>query len=330
VIGRLGPDDFMTDEDKATFRHRFARLLAEGVAEDHQFDLVGRDGTTRRVGVSANAQWDADGRFIRVLSVMYDQTALHEAEQLRLKAATIEAENRALTDFARAKGQFLSSMSHELRTPLNGVLGFAQLMQGSAIGPDSPKYAQYLAQINASGRQLLSLIDALLDASRLQAGTLNFTPQRVDLVHLVVDTVESYRPAALAKHMDLGSRVEQAGPAYLDPMRFRQVLGALLSNAIKFSRAQTEALVRVEHEGTDCMRVTVEDQGPGIAAADLARLFVPFSQLSVGTTRSHDGAGLGLSLVKQLVESQGGSVGVRSTPGVGSSFHFVLPIRPPS
>jgi PAS domain S-box-containing protein len=452
VIGRLGPEEFLTEEGKATFRHNAARVMADGRAESLQFDLVSRDRRTRRVGISATVQKDSDGKFLRTLSVMYDLTAQHlaeqqnlallreqaamvdteivgivklragrihwhnvglrklfgytsaeldgqssrmlypddatyegfghsayqvlaagqvyrgevpmrrqdgqdvwiaaygvmldaaaresmwfladltavkQAEQHRVKAATVEAENRALADFARIKGQFLSSMSHELRTPLNCILGFAHLMQSAHIGLDSPRNAQYLSQISASGRQLLSLVEALLDAAQLQAGTLSFTPQPVDLAHLVVDTVESYRPAALAKPMDLGSRVDHVGPAYLDPMRFRQVLGALLSNAIKFGPAHSATLVQVRQEGPDRIRVMVKDQGPGITQADMQRLFLPFSQLSVGTARTHDGAGLGLSLVKQLVESQGGCVGVDSVPGVGSVFHFILPVRRP-
>jgi signal transduction histidine kinase len=258
-----------------------------------------------------------------------DLSAVKDAEQQRLKAAAVEAENRSLLDFAKAKGQFLSTMSHELRTPLNGVLGFANLLQSSTLGPDSPKYSRYLSQISASGRQLLSLIEALLDAARLQNGTLSFTPQRVDLIALVVDTVESYRPAAAAKQIDLSSRVERVRTAYLDPMRFRQVLGALLSNAIKFSNKSSGVLVHVEPDGENHIRVTVEDHGPGIRPSDISRLFQPFSQLDSGPARSHDGAGLGLSLVKQLVESQGGSVGVGSVPGEGSAFHFVLPIGRP-
>jgi signal transduction histidine kinase len=284
----------------------------------------GRDIWIAAYGVMLNVAADES------MWLLADLTAVKDAEQHRLKAARVEAENRALSDFARSKSQFLSVMSHELRTPLNGILGYAQLLQGSAIGPDSPSYSRYLAQISASGRQLLSLIEALLDAAQLQAGKLPFTPTQVDLAGLVVDTVESYRAAATARHIELGARVDLSGPAHLDPMRFRQVLGALLSNAIKFSPGRSRALVQAQHEGPQHIRVTVEDQGPGIALADMPRLFVPFSQLSVGSTRSHDGAGLGLALVKQLVEAQGGSVGVDSTPGKGSAFHFVLPIRPPA
>jgi PAS domain S-box-containing protein len=448
VIGQLGPEDFMYGPDKALFRENFAQVLAAGQVENLQVDLLSRDGTTRRVAISATAQTAADGSFVRSLSVMYDMSAQHlaeqkntallreqaamldtemvgivklrgrriywhnaglrklfgytakdldgqlssmlyqdaagyealgraaypvlasgqvyrgetpmrhqdsrllwvaaygvtldaaagesmwfladlsavkDAEQQRLKAAAVEADNRSLMDFAKAKGQFLSTMSHELRTPLNCVLGFANLMQSSAIGPDSPKYSHYLTQISASGRQLLSMIEALLDAARLQNGTLTFTPRRVDLKSLVIDTVDSYRSAATAKQIDLGSRVDTVRTAYLDPMRFRQVLGALLSNAIKFSQKNGGVFVHVELEGEDHIRVTVEDHGPGIRPSDISRLFQPFSQLDSGPARSHDGAGLGLSLVKQLVESQGGSVGVGSVPGVGSEFHFVLP-----
>jgi signal transduction histidine kinase len=291
-----------------------------------QLDLVSRHGTARRVGVSATAQTDGNGKFLRSMSVMYDLSAVEAAEQQRLKLAAVEAENRALTVFDKAKSQFLATMSHELRTPLIGVLGFATLMQSQSIAPDSPKYSRYLSQISASGRQLLSMIEALLDAARLQAGTLTVTPVAVDLVDLVVDCVASYQPAAHGKAIELNSRVDVVGTVCIDPIRFRQVLGALLSNAIKFSQEGGDVLVSVEPEGDDGMRVSVEDHGPGITHADLSRLFQPFSQLDSGPSRSHEGAGLGLSLVKQLVESQGGSVGVGSSPGVGSVFYFVLPV----
>jgi signal transduction histidine kinase len=220
-------------------------------------------------------------------------------------------------------------MSHELRTPLNGILGFAHLLQSSGVGPESPKYSRYLAQIGASGRQLQSMIDALLDAAHLQTGTLSFAPQDVDLAALVIDTVDSYRPAAQIKQIELRTRVSDVRTGHLDPMRFRQVLGALLSNAIKFSRDGQRIAVRAESLETHSIKVTVDDHGPGIADIDLPRLFKPFTQIDAGLDRAFDGAGLGLALVKQLVESQGGSVGVQSTLGVGSTFHFTLPMSKP-
>jgi signal transduction histidine kinase len=232
-----------------------------------------------------------------------------------------------LRETDRLKDQFLANMSHELRTPLNAVLGFAQLLKGGVIKPDSPKFAGYLGQIASSGQHLLQLIDSLLDQAKAASGQLGFQLRAVDLGEAVHEAVAMLEAKCEQRGVIVDAHVQPTlGPALADPLRLRQVLLNLVGNAVKFSQKGGRVTVRaMQGEGT-WARVEVEDAGIGIAAGDLPRLFTAFTQLSEGNTKSHDGTGIGLALVRRIVEAQGGEVGVSSSPGEGSTFHFTLPL----
>jgi len=216
-------------------------------------------------------------------------------------------------------------MSHEMRTPLNAVIGFAELLKSGSIPVLSPKYVQFLGIITDSGKHLLRLIENVLDLSRIEAGKLAFHPTAVNLRKVVEQEAELHRLAASRTGVVIGTHVEAGlDDIVLDEMRLRQVLSNYLANAVKFSLPGGRVTVRARVEGDDDFRVEVEDTGIGIQDTDRSRLFVEFSQLDSGSAKKYGGTGLGLAMTRLLVEAQGGSVGVESTPGVGSVFHFLL------
>ncbi|WP_233586418.1 ATP-binding protein [Caulobacter sp. 602-1] len=241
-----------------------------------------------------------------------------EAGRLELLAAKEEAESANA-----AKTRFLANMSHEVRTPLNGVLGMAQVMAADTL---SETQGRRLKILQESGQALLALLNSILDIARLETGAVRLRSETFDLSALVEASCAAFSGAAAAKGLDLTSDIapELRGRWVGDPMRLRQVLGNLVANAVKFTdHGGVTVRVRPTAKG---LRFEVEDTGLGIAAEDLPELFKTFSQVDSSMTRVHDGAGLGLSICRELVELMGGAIGVHSTPGQGSSFHFVIPL----
>jgi DNA-binding response OmpR family regulator len=216
-------------------------------------------------------------------------------------------------------------MSHELRTPLNAVIGFADLLHSGIVKPESPKHQEFLGHIGTSGRHLLQLINDVLDLSKVESGKFDFYPEAVDLPAVLKETTDILHMALQRKGIPVSAHIDPSlGDLQLDPARLKQVLYNYLSNAIKFTAAGGRVQVRAMPEGPAHFRIEVEDNGIGIAPADLQRLFVDFQQLDAGYSKQHQGTGLGLALTRRLVEAQGGSVGVRSTLGEGSVFHMLL------
>jgi signal transduction histidine kinase len=231
-----------------------------------------------------------------------------------------------LAETSRLKSLFLANMSHELRTPLNAVIGYSGLMSSGAVGPGHAKFGLYVQRIEASGKLLLAVIEEILDYAKAESDRLAFHPQAFALAPLVHEVASLQQLAADEKQLALRVQVdERIGPLHLDPLRLKQVLMNLLSNAIKFTPVSGRVTVVVSAEGFDQLRIAVSDTGIGIAEADLPKLFTAFQQLSTGMSRQFGGTGLGLALTRRIVEGQGGSVGVTSLLGQGSTFHAVLP-----
>jgi PAS domain S-box-containing protein len=284
-----------------------------------------RDGRLIDVSLSMSPVRDAQGRIVGAAEIVRDITPLKQAEQARLLAHQLEVENRQIQMANRLKSQFLANMSHELRTPLNAIIGFADLLHRGMIKPDSPKHHEYLGHIGQSGRHLLQLINDVLDLSKVESGTFEFFPEAVNLPVLVAEVMGVLEAAAQRKRITIDVDIVPAlHSLQLDPVRLKQALYNYLSNAIKFTPEDGRVTVRALPEGALRWRLEVQDSGIGIAAADLPLLFGEFVQLDTGPAKRHQGTGLGLALTRRLVEAQGGSVGVRSTPGVGSVFHLVL------
>ncbi len=251
-------------------------------------------------------------------------------EAIRVKSLQLETQNVQIQEASRLKSKFLANMSHELRTPLNAIIGFSELIHDGKVGPVAPKQQEYLADILTSSRHLLQLINDVLDLSKVEAGKLDFHPEPVDLSRLVGEVLGILRTAIASKAIHVESHVDASlSDVVLDAARFKQVLYNYVSNALKFTPEGGRVIVRALPEPAgSAFRLEVEDNGIGIAPEDIARLFVEFQQLDAGATKQHSGTGLGLALTRKLVETQGGTIGVRSMPGRGSVFHAVFPRQP--
>jgi signal transduction histidine kinase/DNA-binding response OmpR family regulator len=238
----------------------------------------------------------------------------------------LEQQADEITKASTYKSQFLANMSHELRTPLNAILGFTQLLHEGEVGPLNSEQRDFLGNVLTSGGHLLRLINDVLDLAKIESGKLDFRPEPIDLPQVIGELSAILRTTSADKNVRLEMEVDPAiGTVVLDPARLKQVLYNYLSNALKFTPSGGRVLVRALTEGAESFRLEVHDTGPGLQPADLGRLFVEFQQLDAGAAKKHAGTGLGLALTKRIVEAQGGSVGVRSTPGAGSVFHAVLP-----
>jgi PAS domain S-box-containing protein len=311
-------------QDRAQVEQIVRAAIAAPHGWRHECRVVWPDASVHWIAMHASVQVQGE-RATRMLGIVSEITQQRQAQEARLKAQQLEVENRQIQEASRLKNQFLANMSHELRTPLNAVIGFADLLQSDFAEPDSPKRKAYLGHIGTSGRHLLKLINDVLDLSKVESGKFEFHPEPIDLGHLFDEVTDILLTTIQHKHIRVTTQVDPTlAPLHLDPARLKQVLYNYLSNAIKFTPPGGRVDVRAMAQGAEHLCIEVEDSGDGIAAADLPRLFTDFQQLDASYSKRHEGTGLGLALTRRLVQAQGGSVGVRSTPGVGSVFHVLL------
>lgn len=324
AIGR--PVQMLIPVDRVDEEMRILANLAHGMPVP-AFDTVRRtkDGRLVEVSLAISPIRDAEGRIAGASKIARDISQRKQAEQARLKAERLEAENRQIVEANRLKSQFLASMSHELRTPLNAIIGFAELLQSGKVPAESAKHQSFLGHIGSSGRHLLQLINDVLDLAKVESGKFEFFPEPLDLSRLVGEAGDILHSGLERKRIDFRIEIEpQVNDLVLDPARLKQVLYNYLSNAIKFTPTGGRITVRARAAGSRHFRFEVEDNGVGVAPDDIPRLFSEFAQLEAGRVKQHQGTGLGLALTRRLVEAQGGSVGVTSEPGRGSIFHAIL------
>ncbi len=320
----LSREDYMArihEDDRASVRAAWEQADAGTTPLDFEYRIVRPDGAVRWVRTRGRIERDADGRVLRRRGVIFDITERRVAEAERRARELAESASAAKTEF-------LSRMSHELRTPLNAVLGFAQLMALDSADPLSKAQRERLAHVQAAGWHLLALVNDVLDLSRIEAREAPMTPQPVPLAAAVQECIAMILPKAA----EAGVAVQWDSPAiephqvWADPLRLRQLLLNLLSNGVKYNRRGGWVRVSAQRRGAMAV-VSVRDNGLGIAAARIAQLFQPFSR--AGREASGiEGTGLGLALVKMLVEQMGGAVELDSTEGQGSEFRLVLPLPP--
>lgn len=251
------------------------------------------------------------------------------AQRVEERTMELQAANAELARAARLKDEFLASMSHELRTPLNAVLGMAETLSEEIYGSLNEKQLKSVRTVEESGRHLLSLINDILDLSKIEAGKLTLESNPISIQSVCYASLQFVKQMAHNKQIKLTSDYDSPMIGLqADELRLKQILVNLLSNAVKFTHSGGE--VGLEVRGDPAQQIvyfTVWDTGIGISKADMARLFQPFVQLDSRLSREYSGTGLGLSLVYRLTEMHGGSVSIESQPGQGSRFTVSLPWR---
>jgi PAS domain S-box-containing protein len=307
----------------------YLRLRDEGLPYTLDLEIVRGDGAHRWITAHGEAVHDADGRIAKLRGTSIDITESRLADRQRLEAAARLERAEAVKDAAeqanRAKSEFLSRMSHELRTPLNAILGFSELLQ-NATPPLLPDQLGYVGHVQTAGRHLLSLINDLLDISRIEIGAMTLHLDDVDVLPVVRDAVTGLAQEARSRGvaLSLADGDETPALARADRTRLRQVAYNLISNAIKYNRPGGAVGVHVTNEQA-WVQLRVSDNGLGMTADQRAALFRPFDRL--GRERSGvGGAGIGLAITQQLVQGMGGRIEVHSVPGEGSEFKVSLPV----
>jgi signal transduction histidine kinase/ActR/RegA family two-component response regulator len=289
---------------------------------------VRKDGSHLPVLLTVSALRDSSGKVTGLLGIAADITLRKHAEMVvREREETLRLANIELARANRAKDEFLASMSHELRTPLNNIAVLAEILQEELRGPLNHWQLKSVQSIDKSARHLLALINDVLDIAKIEADKIDLNLEPVAVLAVCQSSLAFVRETAHKKELTLDY---PAVPAELtvvaDERRLKQILVNLLSNAVKFTPTGGRVSLQVSTDSSEgIIRFVVEDNGIGIAAKDLSLIFAPFSQVDSSLTRQHEGTGLGLSLVKQLVDMHGGSVTVTSTAGKGSCFSVSLP-----
>jgi len=276
--------------------------------------------------VEISLRKDANNQPLGYLVISKDITEKKLLEEQLAINKELDEQNRQVHETNRLKSAFLANMSHELRTPLTAILGFSELIHANVLGPLTEEQSAALKDIIASGKDLLRLIDSLLDLSKIELGKLEFKPKLVDLETLIHSVLGLFRPLFNKKKITCTFDMDKTiSTIYTDPARLKQVLYNYLSNAIKFTPVKGVIHLCVKNVDEEMFRIEVKDTGIGIAAEDIKKLFVEFQQLDSSVRKKYAGTGLGLALVKHIVEVQGGKVGVTSTLGEGSTFYAILP-----
>src|SRR3954470_18357755 len=305
------------------------QVLAEGKITNYELTARARDGRLTVVSYNATTFHDRDRRLQGVFAAARDVTELKRIER------ALQQKNAELEDASRMKSEFLANMSHELRTPLNAIIGFSEIMRDGLVGTMSDKQRNFTGDILRSGQHLLSLINDILDLSKVEAGKMLLDLDPVEVSSLFVNSLTIVREKAAARNLRLTLEAQDGlGSIMVDARKVKQIVYNLLSNAVKFTAdggvvKLRAAKVERSHVGTlggrpgrafmpsensfeEFLEISVTDSGIGIAADDLEHLFKPFSQIDSGLSRKFEGTGLGLAMVKLLADLHGGSVAVES------------------
>lgn len=325
-------------EDRTKNAEAFKTALESGAEEfKAEYRVVLPDGQVRPIYALYKILRGPKGEVVEVVGTVQDITDRKQVEEairklnadlerrVEERTSELDSAKKIAEDANRSKNEFLASMSHELRTPLNAIIGFSELLEDEKAGAVTPKQKLFLGDVLASSRHLLQLINDVLDLAKVDAGRMTINIASFDLGRVIADTCSMCAPAAMKKSLTIRTTVSLK-TVTLDQRLFKQVLFNLLSNAIKFSIPDGQIFIDVLNCEDGRFQLTVRDEGIGIRAEDMPRLFRKFEQLESGPSRKYSGTGLGLTLVKKYVEMQGGTVSVESVWEEGTTFTVTLPV----
>lgn len=335
--------NFFTDPARADAA--IWRVLTENKVSNYELTVRAHNGEETVVSYNAATFHDRDRKLQGVFAAARDVT-----ERKRFELA-LQEKNIELERASRMKSEFLATMSHELRTPLNAIIGFSEVLKDGLIGRMSDTQQEYIGDIFTSGQHLLSLINDILDLSKVEAGMMALELEAVDVNSLLSNSLAIVREKAAAQQVQLELEVgTDLGLVQLDKRKTKQIVYNLLSNAVKFSanggavvlsaRRVARSAVGLQSDGwpvhgfplpdnvyDEFLEICVSDSGIGISRENMAKLFQAFSQIDSSLARKFEGTGLGLAMVKQLAELHGGAVAVASAEGMGARFAAWLPLR---
>ena len=335
--------NFFTDPVRADAAIK--RVLTENKVSDYELTVRAQNGEETVVSYNAATFHDRDRKLQGVFAAARDVT-----ERKRFES-TLQEKNIELEHASRMKSEFLATMSHELRTPLNAIIGFSEALMDGLMGPMSESQNEYIGDIFTSGQHLLSLINDILDLSKVEAGMMALELEPVDLNSLLASSLSIVREKAAGQRIKLELEIaDDLGQPQLDMRKTKQIVYNLLSNAVKFSAnggsvtlsAQrvprsavgtlsgdwsVHSLTLANNQFSEFLQICVSDTGIGISRENMAKLFQAFTQTDSSLARKFEGTGLGLAMVKQLAELHGGSVAVASAEGEGARFLVWLPLR---
>jgi PAS domain S-box-containing protein len=322
------------------------RVLTEGKVSNYELTARARDGELTIVSYNASTFHDRDRRLQGVFASARDITELKRYEQ------TLQQKNGELEEASRMKSEFLANMSHELRTPLNAIIGFSELLKDGVVGDLSVQQNGFIGDIFNAGKHLLSLINDILDLSKVEAGKMELDLEQVPIRALFATSLPIIKEKAAERRIRLELEAgSDLGEIRVDVRKVKQILYNLLSNAVKFTNDGGRVVLRAdrvtgadvgqtpgswkgrsfaarENEYAEFLKISVTDDGIGISEEDLERLFQPFSQIDSGLARKFEGTGLGLAMVKLLTELHGGAITMESSVGEGSCVTVWLPVLP--
>ncbi|HEX6284575.1 MAG TPA: ATP-binding protein, partial [Pyrinomonadaceae bacterium] len=309
-------------EDRARAAAEATAIFASGKGGSSRFRWVHKDGHELWVEAQSIVVCDETGP-VGMRGVTLDITPAVRAEIERAELLERESHARAAAEEAsRLKEEFLATVSHELRTPLNAVVGWSRLLRGGQLDPAAAEHAIEIIERNALMQK--QIVEDLLDVSRIITGKLRITTQPVDLLLVIHAAIDAVRPAAEAKEIQLRTHFDAPGVIVkADEERLQQVFWNLLANAVKFTPLQGTVDVYLGQEGS-LAEIRIEDSGPGVPAEFLPRIFERFTQADGSSTRKHGGLGLGLAIVRHLIELHGGTVSARNRDENGGLVLTVL------
>jgi len=311
-------------DDRERAAAEAAAIFASGKGGASRFRWMHRDGREVWVEGHSIVVSDENGP-AGMRGVTLDITAAMKAESERAELLERESHARQQAEEAsRLKEEFLATVSHELRTPLNAVVGWSRLLRSGQLDEDGAAHAVEVIERNAAAQR--QIIEDLLDVSRIITGKLRINTQPVDVLLIIHAAIDAVRPAAKAKEIRISTHIEAPDSIVrADSERLQQVLWNLLANAVKFTPARGTVDLYLEQHGS-LAEIRIEDSGPGIPPEFLPRIFERFSQADGSSTRKHGGLGLGLAIVRHLVELHGGTVSAANRDGAGAVLIVRLPI----